>query len=165
MKHTKKRALAVSLLVVLVASAAFAGVAYAQTTNSTSSATTTSTTTNADSARNGPLDMVLGPLLDVFVHNKSMNVTATTETDVINTTHQPLGISGDRCHGAQQEKQGKDSRNSRNAIATWYQQLSTDQKNALQSNLKEAYNNWYSQLPQDQKDKLQSVLNQTSETQ
>ena len=163
MKHTKKRALAVSLLVVLVASAAFAGVAYAQTTNSTSSATTTSTTTNADSARNGPLDMVLGPLLDVFVHNKSMNVTATTETDSVNATHQPLGISGDRCHGApQQEKQGKESRN---AIATWYQQLSTDQKNALQSNLKEAYNNWYSQLPQDQKDTLQSVLNQTSETQ
>jgi hypothetical protein len=160
-KHTKKRALAVSLLVALVASATFASVVYAQTTNSTTSATTT--TTNADSARNGPFDMLLGPLLDVFVHNKSMNVNATTETDSVNATHQPLRITGDRCHGApQQEKQGKESRN---AIATWYQQLSTDQKNALQGNLKEAYNNWYSQLPQDQKDKLQSVLNQTSETQ
>ena len=48
---------------------------------------------------------------------------------------------------------------------TWYKQLPTDQKNALQNDLKQAVSNWYNQLPSDQQAKLQSIVNQTSQAQ
>ncbi|MGZ4869891.1 MAG: hypothetical protein ACXV2F_05990 [Halobacteriota archaeon] len=53
----------------------------------------------------------------------------------------------------------------RHELITWYKQLPTDQKNALQSDLKQAVTNWYNQLPSDQQAKLQSIVNQTSQTQ
>jgi len=48
---------------------------------------------------------------------------------------------------------------------TWYKQLPTDQKNALQNDLKQALSGWYNQLPQDQQAKLQSIVNQTIQAQ
>jgi hypothetical protein len=53
----------------------------------------------------------------------------------------------------------------RHELITWYKQLSTDQKNALQNDLKQAVTNWYNQLPSDQQAKLQSIVNQTSQAQ
>jgi hypothetical protein len=57
------------------------------------------------------------------------------------------------------------NRAERHELMTWYQQLPTDQKNALQNDLKQAYSNWYNQLPQDQQSKLQSIVNQTQTSQ
>jgi hypothetical protein len=56
-------------------------------------------------------------------------------------------------------------RAARHELMTWYKQLPTDQKNALQNDLKQALSNWYNQLPQNQKDQLQSIVNQTSQAQ
>ena len=53
----------------------------------------------------------------------------------------------------------------RHELITWYKQLPTDQKNALQNDLKQALSSWYNQLPQDQQAKLQSIVNQTIQAQ
>jgi hypothetical protein len=118
---------------VLIASVAFAGAVYAQTTNtSTATTSTTSSTTSSTSTSLGPfLGPFLGPLLGTPNQNKNLTVCG--------------------------------SRAVRHELVTWYRQLPTDQKNALQNDLKQAVTNWYNQLPQDQQSKLQSILNQTSQ--
>jgi hypothetical protein len=127
--------MAVTALVVLIASVAFAGAVYAQTTTTTTTTTPTTTTTSASStsSTSWPLGPFLGPLL------------GQTQNTNLNSVCQ--------------------NREARHELVTWYKQLPTDQKNALQNDLKQAYSNWYSQLPQDQKDKLQSIVNETSQAQ
>jgi hypothetical protein len=113
---------------VLIASVAFAGAVYAQTTNTTTA--TTSTTSSSTSSTSG----LLGPLLGTPSQNTNLNTV---------------------CH----------NRAVRHELMTWYKQLPTDQKNALQSDLKQAFFSWYNQLPQGQQSKLQSIVNQTSQAQ
>ncbi|MGZ4847788.1 MAG: hypothetical protein ACXV3E_08405 [Halobacteriota archaeon] len=126
-----------SVLVVLITSVAFASAVYAQTATSTTSATSTSTTTTTTADSATAENGLLGPFFG----------------PLFGKTHQNQNLNT-VCH----------NRVVRHEVVNWYQQLPTDQKNALQNNLKEAYDNWYNQLPQDQKDKLQSILNQTTET-
>jgi hypothetical protein len=114
---------------VLIASVAFAGAVYAQTTNTTTN-TTTSTTSSSMSSAIGPL----GPLLGTPNQNTNLSTV---------------------CH----------NKAVRHELITWYKQLPTDQKNALQNDLKQAVTNWYNQLPSDQQAKLQSIVNQTSQAQ
>ena len=121
----------------LIALVGFAGAVYAQTTTSTTSATSTSTTTATAANSATAENGLLGPFLGQLLGKTQQNQN-------LNTT----------CH----------NKAVRHELVNWYQQLPTDQKNALQNNLKEAASNWYNQLPQDQKDKLQSILSETNET-
>jgi hypothetical protein len=118
---------------VLIASVAFAGAVYAQTTNTTTNTTTTSTTSSSTSSSTGPLGPFLVSLLGTPNQNKNLTVCQDTAA--------------------------------RHELITWYKQLPTDQKNALQNDLKQALSSWYNQLPQDQQAKLQSIVNQTIQAQ
>jgi hypothetical protein len=121
---------------VLIASVAFAGAVYAQTATPTTSGTSSSTATTT-TTNSATADNGLLPFFGSLLGKTNQNQN-------LNTVCQDRAV--------------------RHEVINWYQQLPTDQKNALQNNLKEAITNWYNQLPQDQKDNLQSKLSQTNET-
>lgn len=105
------------------------------------------------------------------VYAQTTNTTTTTTTSTSSSTsgsNGPLGPFLVSVLGTPNQNKNLtlcQDRAARHELMAWYKQLPTDQKNALQNDLKQALSSWYNQLPQDQQAKLQSIVNQTIQAQ
>ncbi|MFZ0925223.1 MAG: hypothetical protein WCE82_07210 [Halobacteriota archaeon] len=108
----------------LIASVAFAGAVYAQTTNTTSNMTTMSATSSSTSSSNGPLGPFLVSSLGTPNQNKNLTVCQdrAARHELITWYNQ---LPADQKNALQNDL--------KQALSSWYNQLPQDQQAKLQS--------------------------------